>query len=88
MADRVSERRAVATYELPLAFEVTKPSTGEQPQAQRLLDQMRERHPELLERCGRMSADKGYDDHKLINPAVETASDQADHRRAQLLAGR
>ena len=32
--------RAVATYELPLAFEVTKASTGEQPQAQRLLDQM------------------------------------------------
>ena len=56
-----------ATYELPLAFEVTKASTGEQPQAQRLLDQMHERHPELLEQCGRMSADKGYDDHKLIN---------------------
>ena len=56
-----------ATYEVPLAFEVTKASTGEQPQAQRLLDQMHERHPELLERCGRMSADKGYDDHKLIN---------------------
>ena len=56
-----------ATYEVPLAFEVTKASTGEQPQAQRLLDQMQERHPELLERCGRMSADKGYDHHKLIN---------------------
>ena len=56
-----------ATYEVPLAFEVTKASTGEQPQAQRLLDQMHERHPELLQRCDRMSADKGYDDHKLIN---------------------
>ena len=56
-----------ATYEVPLAFEVTKASTGEQPQAQRLLDQMQDRHPELLHRCERMSADKGYDDHKLIN---------------------
>ena len=56
-----------ATYEVPLAFEVSKASTGEQPQAQRLLDQMQERHPELLQRCDRMSADKGYDDHKLIN---------------------
>ena len=37
------------------------------PQAQRLLDQMQERHPELLHGCYRMSADKGYDDHKLIN---------------------
>ena len=56
-----------ATYEVPLAFEVTKASTAEQPQAQRLLDQMQYRHPELLQRCGRMSADKGYDDHKLID---------------------
>ena len=56
-----------ATYELPLAFEVTEASRGEQPQAQWLLDQMQERHPELLERCSRLSADKGYDDHKLIN---------------------
>ena len=46
---------------------VTKASTAEQPQAQRLLDQMQDRHPELLQRCGRMSADKGYDDHKLID---------------------
>ena len=59
--------RAVATYELPLASEVTKASTGEQPRAQRLLDQMHGRHPELLQRCGRTSADKDYDDHKLIN---------------------
>lgn len=56
-----------ATYELPLAFEVTEASRGEQPQAQQLLDQMQERHPELLDRCSRLSADKGYDDQKLIN---------------------
>ncbi len=72
--DRTGARRGYllhlvvdATYELPLAFEVTKASTGEQPQVQRLLDQMQERHPELLQRCSRMSADKGYDDHMLIN---------------------
>ena len=56
-----------ANYELPVAFEVTTASRAEQPQAQRLLDQMQERHPELLQRCSRLSADKGYDDHKLIN---------------------
>ena len=56
-----------ASYELPLAFEVTEASRGEQPQAQWLLDQMQQRHPELLDRCSRLSADKGYDDHKLIN---------------------
>ena len=56
-----------STLDEPLAFEVTEASRGEQPQAQWLLDQMQERHPELLERCSRLSADKGYDDHKLIN---------------------
>ena len=45
-----------ATYELPVAFEVTKASSTEQPQAQRLLDQMQDLHPELLERCSRLSA--------------------------------
>ena len=44
-----------ATYELPVAFEVTKASSAEQPQAQRLLDQMQDLHPELLERCSRLS---------------------------------
>ena len=37
-----------ATYELPLAFEVTTASTAEQPQAQRLQDQLQEHHPQLL----------------------------------------
>ena len=40
---------ADANYELPMAFEVTKASTGEQPQ--RLLDQMQQRHPVLLDQC-------------------------------------
>ena len=64
-----------ASYELPVAFEVTPASYGEQPEAQRLLDQMQERHPDLLEQCERLSADKGYDDSKLIGWG--SASDQA-----------
>ena len=76
-----------ASYELPLAFEVTTASRGEQPQAQRLLDQMQERHPELLERCSRLSADKGYDDHKLINRLWDQHQIKPDHRHSQLLAG-
>ena len=50
-----------------MAFEVTEASRAEQPQAQLLLDHMPERHPEFLQRCSRLSADKGYDDHKLIS---------------------
>ena len=34
--------------------------------ALRLVDQLEQRHSVLLERCGHLSADKGYDDGKLI----------------------
>ena len=54
------------TYELPVAFEVTEASAAEQPVALRLVDQLEQRHPTVLERCGHLSADKGYDDGKLI----------------------
>ena len=70
----------------PLAFEVTEASRRDpQPQAQWLLDQMPQRHPELLGRCSRLSADKG--DGPRHQPAVAIASDQADHRHSQLLEG-
>lgn len=54
------------TYELPVAFEVTEASAAEQPAALRLVDQLEQRHPTVLQRCGHLSADKGYDDGKLI----------------------
>ena len=54
------------TYELPVAFEVTEASAAEQPAALRLVDQLEQRHGALLERCEHLSADKGYDDGKLI----------------------
>lgn len=55
-----------AKYELPVAFTVTTAAAAEQPEAQRLLDQLQQRHPQLLADSERLSADKGYDDHKLI----------------------
>ena len=55
-----------ANHELPVAFAVTPASYGEQPVAQLLLDQLQGRHPDLLQQCQRLSADKGYDDSKLI----------------------
>ena len=55
VADQVSERRAVATYELPLAFEVTKASTGEQPQAQRLRGPTADRLPPIGKHIGERS---------------------------------
>ena len=55
-----------AEYELPVAYEVTKASAGESPQAHRLLDRLKERHPALLKACEAWTGDKGYDDGKMI----------------------
>ena len=60
------------TYELPVAFEVTEASAAEQPAALRLVDQLEQRHGTLLERCEHLSADKGYDDGKLIERLWDT----------------
>jgi len=53
-------------YELPVVFSVTKASAAEAPEAHRLLGQMEQSEPALLERCEYFTADRGYDDSKLI----------------------
>jgi hypothetical protein len=55
-----------AEYELPVAYEVTKASAGEAPQAHKLLDRLKARHPAVLEACRAWLGDKGYDDGKMI----------------------
>ena len=55
-----------ANWELPVAFEVTKASSSEMPEAHRLVDRLEQRHPELLDGCESFLADKGLDDGKLI----------------------
>ena len=54
-----------ADYELPVAYELTKASTSEVRQAHKMLEELGEKHPELVERCEILAADKGYDDTKL-----------------------
>ena len=71
-----------ASYELPLAFEVTKASTAEQPQAQLLLDQMQERHPENAGTVQSLECRQGLRRPQVDQPAVGSASDQADHRHS------
>ena len=56
---------ADTTYELPVAFDVTKASAAEQPIAQDLLDDLEEKQPLLLETCEHLMGDRGYDDTKL-----------------------
>lgn len=53
-------------YELPVAYQVTRASAGEQPIARQVLDRLEARHRPLLEGCTHLAADKGYDDGKLM----------------------
>jgi hypothetical protein len=50
-----------STYELPLAFKVTKASVAEQPRLVELLEDVERRHPNIIERAEELAADKGYD---------------------------
>ena len=58
---------ADATYELPVAFEVTKASNSEQVETTNLIDKIEKVHTEWLDSCKYFLADKGYDSTKLIN---------------------
>ena len=53
-------------YELPVGFRVTRASNAEIKEAHKLVDELANNCPELLERCQFFLADKGYDDTKLI----------------------
>ena len=55
-----------AEYELPVAFEVTRASAAELPQAKKLLKRLHKRHEDIMDACKSVAADKGYDDGKLI----------------------
>lgn len=55
-----------ATYELPVAYEVTKASESEVKHAHKIADETARRHPEIMGRCEYFTADRGMDDGKLI----------------------
>jgi hypothetical protein len=55
-----------AVYELPVAFEMTKASASEMPAGRQMVENLQQRHPELVEQAQTLAADKGLDDTKLI----------------------
>lgn len=55
-----------STYELPVAFSVTKASASDIVEGHALIDKLAKERPEILESCETMTADRGYDDTKLI----------------------
>lgn len=55
-----------AQYELPISFELTKASPGEQPIMRRMFDDLAEKHPDLVDNCEYAMGDKGYDSLSTI----------------------
>lgn len=83
-----------ATYELPVAFHVTKASKPESPQAHKLLGEMAKTYPEIMEACDLFLGDKGYDDGKLIRllwdeyrikPVIDIRNHWKDGEKTRLL---
>ena len=86
-----------ATYELPILFTVTKASEPDINEAHRLLEQMTQRQKEIVQVADTMTADKGYDDTKLIKkcwdehqikPVIDIRNMWRDPDKTRLLRGR
>ncbi len=61
-----------STYEIPVAFEVTRASQSDQNQLLPLLEKISETDPELIERAEYISADRGYDSEKNNREVYDT----------------
>lgn len=70
-----------STYELPVAFKVTKASAGDSPELLPMMRKLRKDHPEIAERAKELAADKAYDsaenkrelfDEMGISPIIDT----------------
>lgn len=57
---------ADATYEMPVAFTITKASNSEKTECKNLINAMEEQHPEYLDICQYFMGDKGYDSVPII----------------------
>ena len=61
-----------ANYELPIAFDLTKASTGETPIAHKLIDGLNKKHPDIIKTAQYFTSDRGNDDQKLIKKLWRT----------------
>lgn len=61
-----------STYELPIAYSVTKASRSEVKEAHQLLNHLERNQEQILDVCEQCSGDRGYDDGKLINRLWDT----------------
>jgi hypothetical protein len=86
-----------SAYELPLAFSLTRASTGDSPELLPLVEQLEERHAEVARRVAEMACDKAYDsaannaalyDDHGIKPVIDNRKLWKDETRKVLCAAR
>jgi len=84
-------------YELPVAFSLTRASKNEMPVMRKLLGALEHHRPHILKEAEFFSADRGYDDGKLIEklwkehhikPVVDIRNLWRDGEETKLLPGR
>ena len=85
-----------ATYELPVAWTLTKASTADITEAPQLLTQLKTRHPLVLQAARLLTADRGYDgaafltacwDDYHIKPIIDIRKMWKDGEDTRLLPG-
>lgn len=85
-----------ANYDLPIAYSVTKASIPDINEAHKMLKELNDEHPEILEKCDTFEADRGYDDTKLIEklwdeyeikPVIQIRDMWKDGEATRLLEG-
>lgn len=62
-----------STYDLPVAYTVTKASVPDVTEGHALVEKLKKDQPEIIQICEYLSADKGYDDGKLIQRLADPA---------------
>ncbi len=83
-------------YELPVSFSVTRANASEVVEAHQVLDRLEERHPQVVQRCQELAADRAYDDTKLIRevwddwqtlPIIDIRNCRKDGEPSRLITG-
>lgn len=86
-----------SSYELPIAYKVTKASAADVTEGHALLEQMEQRQPEILERAETLAGDKAYDDTEFIKkcwdkyqikPVIDIRNMWRDGEETRLLTGK
>lgn len=83
-------------HELPVSFSVTRANASEVVEAHGLLDRLEAQHPQVVQRCQELAADRAYDDTKLIRevwddwqmlPIIDIRNCRKDGESSWLITG-